>query len=58
MTDQPCELNLETDLPAAGFYLSNVLEAEGELLENDGAAAALKLQLGGHEITTVGLRLN
>lgn len=56
LTDQPCELELEAALPVAAFYTSNVLEAEGEELRSEGAAS-LKLPLGGHQITTVGLRL-
>ncbi|AIQ42763.1 alpha-mannosidase [Paenibacillus sp. FSL R5-0912] len=57
MTGESSILELDTPLPVAAFYTSNVLEAEGELLETDRDAAALKLQLGGHEITTVGIRL-
>ncbi|NQX45174.1 alpha-mannosidase [Paenibacillus tritici] len=61
MTNQPGELKLDTDLPVTGFYLSNVLEAE-VAEENarlkQGGANALELQLGSHEILTVGIRLD
>ncbi|MEK3837196.1 MULTISPECIES: alpha-mannosidase [unclassified Paenibacillus] len=56
LTEQPCELELESVLPVAAFYTSNVLEAEGEELQPEGTAS-LKLPLGGHQISTVGLRL-
>ncbi|AIQ31239.1 alpha-mannosidase [Paenibacillus sp. FSL P4-0081] len=64
MTGQPCEMKLETDLPATGFYTSNVLEAKvadiaaetGRL--EQGGANTLRLQLDGHEILTVGIRLD
>ncbi|WP_342478597.1 alpha-mannosidase [Paenibacillus sp. FSL H7-0350] len=56
LTAEPCELELESALPVAAFYTSNVLEAEGEELQTEGDAS-LKLPLGGHQITTVGLRL-
>lgn len=56
LTAEPCELELESALPVAAFYTSNILEAEGEELQPEGNAS-LKLPLGGHEITTVGIRL-
>ncbi|MEK4005377.1 alpha-mannosidase [Paenibacillus sp. FSL H3-0333] len=57
MTGESCILELEPALPAAAIYASNVLETEGEELQLEGAAS-LKLPLGGHEITTVGIRLS
>lgn len=56
MEDQSCRLELDTDIPAAGFYESGVLEAEVERLEQAGESG-VELQLGGHEIATVGIRL-
>lgn len=57
MSDQPCELKVETDIPAISFYKSNVLEEEAEALQPE-ATGPLKLPLGGHEIVTAGIRLS
>ncbi|WNS44097.1 alpha-mannosidase [Paenibacillus sp. MMS20-IR301] len=57
LSAKPCELKLETDIAAAGFYKSDVLETGREVLQPEGTGA-LKLQLGGHEIATAGIRLS
>jgi alpha-mannosidase len=55
MVNQPCELQLDTAFAAGGFYQSDVLEAGAEWLDR-GHTPALKLQLGGNEIMTIGIR--
>lgn len=50
---QACGLRLDTDLPAAGFYKTTILEEAAPLLAR---GSALELTLGGYEIATVGIR--
>jgi len=54
LEDKPCDLQVDTDIPHAGFYKSNILEEKAAVLEH-GNTAAMELLMGGHEIVTVGI---